>query len=138
MPRRSSPRNPLFSGRRFTDDVVKSCVRWYLRLKLSYRDMAEIAWELGVLVAPRTIMRWVIRYAQGRWKLDVSLSCRRWKRQNRRILLEPHTRDITAAKTFFRKALKHHGEPRTITLDGFEPRHAASRRMYGASSWASS
>jgi transposase-like protein len=39
------------------------------------------------------------------------------------------TRDITAAKAFFRKALKRHGEPRTITLDGFEPSHAALRRM---------
>jgi putative transposase len=29
------------------------------------------------------------------------------------------TRDIGAAKAFFRKALKHHGEPRSITLDGF-------------------
>ena len=39
------------------------------------------------------------------------------------------TRDVTAAKAFFRKALKHHGEPRSITLDGFEPSHAALRRM---------
>ena len=31
------------------------------------------------------------------------------------------TRDVTAAKAFFRKALKRHGEPRVITLDGFEP-----------------
>src|ERR1700748_1960473 len=38
-------------------------------------------------------------------------------------------RDITAAKAFFRKALKHHGLPRSITLDGFEPSHAALRRM---------
>jgi hypothetical protein len=30
-------------------------------------------------------------------------------------------RDIAAAKAFFRKALKRHGQPRTITLDGFEP-----------------
>jgi hypothetical protein len=28
------------------------------------------------------------------------------------------TRDVTAAKAFFRKALKRHGEPRVITLDG--------------------
>jgi putative transposase len=33
------------------------------------------------------------------------------------------------AKAFFRKALKHHGQPRTTTLDGFEPTHAAVRRM---------
>jgi transposase-like protein len=39
------------------------------------------------------------------------------------------TRDVAAAKAFFRKALKHHGEPRSITLDGFEPSHAALRRM---------
>ena len=39
------------------------------------------------------------------------------------------TRDIAAAKAFFRKALKQHGQPRTITLDGFEPSHAALRRM---------
>ncbi len=39
------------------------------------------------------------------------------------------TRDISAAKAFFRKALKRHGEPRTITLDGFEPSHSALRRM---------
>ena len=39
------------------------------------------------------------------------------------------TRDVTAAKAFFRKALKRHGEPRVITLDGFEATHAALRRM---------
>jgi putative transposase len=39
------------------------------------------------------------------------------------------TRDVTAAKAFFRKALKRHDEPRVITLDGFEPSHAALRRM---------
>jgi transposase-like protein len=48
--RRQSSRNPLFHRRRFGDDVIILCVRWYLRFKLSYRDMAEIAWELGVLV----------------------------------------------------------------------------------------
>jgi transposase-like protein len=64
MPRRRTPRNPLFSRRRFADDVVTLCVRWYLRFKLSYRDMAEIAWELGVMVARSTILRWVIRYAE--------------------------------------------------------------------------
>jgi transposase-like protein len=39
------------------------------------------------------------------------------------------TRDITAAKAFFRKAFKRYGDPRLITLDGFEPTHAALRRM---------
>jgi transposase-like protein len=63
--RRQSSRNPLFHCRRFGDEVIILCVRWYLRFKLSYRDMAEIAWELGVLVAPSTILRWVVRYAEA-------------------------------------------------------------------------
>ena len=31
-------------------------MRWYLRFKLSYRDLAELARELGVSVAPSTIL----------------------------------------------------------------------------------
>jgi hypothetical protein len=62
--RRPSIRNPLFRHRRFAGEVIVLCVRWYLRFKLSYREMAEIAKELGVLVAPSTILRWVVRYAE--------------------------------------------------------------------------
>ncbi len=39
------------------------------------------------------------------------------------------SRDLAAARIFFRRALKRHGQPRSITLDGFEPSHAALRRM---------
>ena len=39
------------------------------------------------------------------------------------------TRGIAAAKAFFRKALKHHREPLSITLDGHQPSHSALRRM---------
>jgi len=38
---------------------------------LSYRDLAELARELGVSVAPSTILRWVIRYVpefEKRWQ----------------------------------------------------------------------
>src|SRR5262245_35363685 len=41
------------------------------------------------------------------------------------------TRDVTAAKAFFRRALKHHGQARSITLNGFEPSHAALRLDFG-------
>ena len=57
-----SLRHPLFRRRWFADDVIITCVRWYLRFKLSYRDLAELARELGVSVAPSTILRWVVRY----------------------------------------------------------------------------
>jgi hypothetical protein len=62
MARRHSPRHPLFRQRWFADDIIITCVRWYLRFKLSYRDLAELVRELGVCVAPSTILRWVIRY----------------------------------------------------------------------------
>ena len=38
-------------------------------------------------------------------------------------------RSIAAAKAFFRKALKHHREPHSITLDGHRPSHSALRHM---------
>jgi putative transposase len=153
MPRRRIARNPLFSGRRFADEVVTLCVRWYLRFKLSYRDVAEIAWEMGISVAPSTILRWVIRYTEefarrwrpferpvgGSWRADETYIKVRgcWMYLYRAVdgkgkTVESYlsrTRDIAAAKAFFRKAIKHHGEPRSITLDGFEPSHPALRRM---------
>src|SRR3954453_7346328 len=63
MPRRQIERSPRFSRRRFADDLIVLCVRWYHRFKLSYRDMAASARELGVSVAPSTILRWVVRYS---------------------------------------------------------------------------
>ena len=56
-------RNPLFAKRWFKDNVIIRCVTWYLRFKLSYRDLAAIMGELGVWVAPSTILRWVVRYS---------------------------------------------------------------------------
>ena len=41
-------------------------VRWYLRFKLSYRDLAELARELGVSVAPSTILRSYVMYRRSR------------------------------------------------------------------------
>jgi len=143
----------LFRKRWFADDTIIQSVSWYLRFKLSYRDLALMMGQLGVSVAPSTILRWVIRYSVdfaesmrplempvGRsWRCDETyiLVGGRWMYLYRAVdergkTVESHlsrTRDITAAKAFFRKALKRHGQPRTITLDGFEPSHAALRRM---------
>ena len=56
-------RNPLFRKRWFADETIIQYVNWYLRFKLSYRDLAEIMRQLGVSVAASTILRWVIRYS---------------------------------------------------------------------------
>jgi len=36
-------------------------------------------------------------------------------------------RDVTAAKRFFRRAMRHNGRPRVITLDGYAVSHRAVR-----------
>ena len=60
----------LFKGRHFDREVIILCVRWYLRYKLSYRDLVEMMAERGLSLAHTTIMRWVQRYVpefEKRW-----------------------------------------------------------------------
>ena len=49
----------LFSGRHFDREVIVLCVRWYLRYKLSLRDLVEMMAERGLSLAHTTILRWV-------------------------------------------------------------------------------
>jgi transposase, IS6 family len=53
----------LFRKRWFADDTIIQCVNWYRRFKLSYRDLALMMGQLGISVAPSTILRWVVRYS---------------------------------------------------------------------------
>src|SRR5215212_10793434 len=48
-----------FSGYRFPDDVIALAVRWYLRYRLSYVEVAELLAERGVVVDPSTVYDWV-------------------------------------------------------------------------------
>src|SRR6202171_74 len=60
----------LFDGRHFDREVIVLCVRWYLRFKLSYRDLVEMMAERDLSLAHTTIMRWVHHYApefERRW-----------------------------------------------------------------------
>jgi transposase-like protein len=146
-------RNRLLPKRWFADEVIILCVRWYLRFRLSFRDLASIAAEMGIAVSPSTILRWVVRYTRefvSRWARFEMIAGRSWRADETYIKVNggwvylyravdekgrtvasylSRTRDQTAARTFFRQALKRHGEPRSITLDGFEPSHTALRRM---------
>ena len=49
----------LFRGRHFDREVMIVCVRWYLRYKLSFRDLVEMMSERGLDLAHTTILRWV-------------------------------------------------------------------------------
>jgi transposase-like protein len=60
----------LFEGRHFDREIIVLCVRWYLRFKLSFRDLVEMMDERGLSMAHTTIMRWVHHYApefERRW-----------------------------------------------------------------------
>jgi transposase-like protein len=133
---------------------VLLCVRWYLRFKLSLRDLAEMMAERGLSMAHTTIMRWVQRYApefEKRWRRFARAVGQSWRvdetyvkiRGEWRYLyravdragktvdfrLSPR-RDVAAAKAFFRKAIESQQRfPRTITLDGYAASHRAVREL---------
>ena len=60
----------LFKGRQFDQEIIVLCVRWYLRYKLSTRDLVEMMAERGAVLVHTTILRWVQRYVpefEKRW-----------------------------------------------------------------------
>ena len=59
MAQRLQSMDELFEGRHFEREVIVLCVRWYLRFKLSLRDLVEMMAERGLAVAHTTILHWV-------------------------------------------------------------------------------
>jgi hypothetical protein len=72
----------LFAGRHFDREVIILCVRWYLRSKLSFRDLVEMMAERGLNLAYTTILRWVRRYVPEfvkRWNRFGGAAGRSWR-----------------------------------------------------------
>jgi transposase-like protein len=44
----------LFKGRHFDREIIVLCVRWYLRYKLSFRDLVEMMAERWLSLAHTT------------------------------------------------------------------------------------
>jgi transposase-like protein len=153
MPNRSSKSNP-FKGRHFEQEIIVLCVRWYLRYKLSYRDLVEMMAERGLSIAHITILRWVRRYTpefDKRWSRFSTQAGRsrrvdetyvrirgQWAYLYRAVdssgktvdfRLSPR-RNVASAKAFFRKAIRVQGRsPEKITLDGYAASHRAVREL---------
>jgi transposase-like protein len=144
----------LFAGRHFDREVIILCVRWYLRYKLSLRDLVEMMAERGLHLAHTTILRWVQRYAPEfikRWNRFGRATGRSWRVDETYVKVRGQwtylyravdkagqtvdfrlssRRDVAAAKAFFKKAIRHEGRPpHTITLDGYRASHRAVREM---------
>jgi transposase-like protein len=63
-------RDPINRGRRFSSEIIELCVRWYIRYRLSYRDLVAMTAERGIEVSRTTTIRWLLHYVpkyERRW-----------------------------------------------------------------------
>jgi hypothetical protein len=122
----------LFVGRHFDREGIILCVRWFLRFKLSLRDLVEMMAERGLSLAHTSIMRWVRHYTpefEKRWRQFALAVGRSWRVDETYVKIRGEwcylyravdragrtvdfrlsaRRDVVAAKSFFRKAMKTH------------------------------
>jgi IS6 family transposase len=118
-----------FSRHGFPDEVIALAVRWSVRYRLSYADVAEWLAERGVAVDRSTVYRWVQRFLPrfvvaarvhrtpvgARWRVDETY-CRlhgRWAYLYRAIDQDGQIVDVycsarrnaAAARAFFERAI---------------------------------
>lgn len=111
-----------FSGRQFPKDVILTTIRWYLRYKLSYRDIEELIAERGIEVDHSTVNRWVVNYAPllaaqaQHYKRNVGVS---WRFDGTYI-------KVRGQWKYLYRAVDKHGD--TIDLPGYEPSSAVNER----------
>ncbi|MDE1493865.1 IS6 family transposase [Xenorhabdus bovienii] len=122
-------------------DIIAQCVRWYLAYALSLRNLEEMMTERGIEVDHATIPSWVLRLVSllgkafrprkkpvgSRWRMDeTDIKVKgQWKYLYRAVDTDGQTidflltarRDATAARRFFRKAIRQHGRPAVVTID---------------------
>jgi transposase-like protein len=143
-------RDPVYRGRRFQAETIELCVRWYITYRLSYRDLAAMMAERGIVVSHTTIMRWVLRYVpeyERRWARFAKRPGSSWRMDETAVAVRGGMhylyravdkdgksvasllradRGTEAAHEYFRQAvaLNDSRVPRKVNLDG----NAASLR----------
>ena len=140
--RRTERSGSAFSGYRFPQEVIALAVRWYLRYRLSYCEVAEWLAERGVKVDASTIFDWVQTFTPqfadaaqkhrhrvgARWRVDKTLLKigGRWRYLFRAIdesgqivdVYLSDRRDAASARAFFERALGVAGrQPTRVTSD---------------------
>jgi putative transposase len=141
-----------FKGAHFPQEIILTAVRWYVAYPLSTRHVEELMCERGVPVDHSTVNRWVIKYSPqledafhhckrpvgGSWRMDETyLKVKgEWRYLYRAVdkrgqtidfLLTEH-RDQEAALRFLQQAIRRHGVPEKITIDGSDANDAAIKR----------
>src|SRR2546423_12867215 len=138
-----------FKGAHFPSEIILMGVRWYLAYPLSYRHVEELLEERGVPIDHATIQRWVVKYSPQleeafhrrkrpvwvSWRMDeTSIKIKgQWYYLYRAVdktgqtidFLLTEQRDESAAKRFLTKAIRRHGVPEKITIDGSAANEAA-------------
>src|SRR5215467_14209856 len=138
-----------FKGAHFPKEVILMGVRWYVAYPLSTRHVEELMAERGVEVDHSTINRWVIKYSPlleeafhqrkrlvwVSWRMDETYIkikgtwyylYRAVDKQGQTIdFLLTKERDEQAAKRFLIKAIRRHGVPEKLTIDGSAANEAA-------------
>ncbi len=83
----TTDRSGTFKGLHFTSEVILWAMRWYLAFPISYRDLALMLSDRGVLVDHTTLFRRVQAYAAkleqrvrrhprpctGSWRVDETI-----------------------------------------------------------------
>jgi putative transposase len=138
-----------FKGAHFPREIILMGVRWYVAYPLSSRQVEELMAERGVELDHATIHRWVIKYSPlleeafhrrkrpvwGSWRMDETYIKVKgeWRYLYRAVDKEGQTidflltkeRDEQAAQRFLTKAIRRHGVPEKITIDGSAANEAA-------------
>ena len=128
-------------------DVVLLVVRWYLRYKLSLRDLSEMFQERGLEFSHESVRSWILRFtpilvtelrkrrhgkAGMSWYVDETyIKVKgKWAYLYRAIdrdgalvdTMLSKTRDMSAARRFFASAIKVNGsKPKRVTTDKHPP-----------------
>jgi transposase-like protein len=152
---RAVRRDPIYRHRRFSPEIIETCVRWYISYRLSYRDLVAIMAERGIVVSHTTIMRWVLRYVpefEKRWDRYARPVHSSWRMDETAVSVRggPHylyravdkhgksigsllrpDRGMHAAQEFFRRAVaaNRFRWPTTVNLDGNAASHRALRLL---------
>jgi putative transposase len=141
-----------FKGAHFPQDIMLTGVRWYVAYPLSTRHVEELMRERGVHVDHATINWWVIKYSPQleevfhrrkrpvwrSWRMDETYIRVKgeWRYLYRAVDKQGQTidfllteqRDQEAALRFLKQAIRRHGVPEKITIDGSDANEAAIKR----------